>query len=629
MTRTRLLEALAAGLLFGGTLSLAQAPGAGVEQQLRSQYHVASVGSNGVVVRAGTVVVVQQDGITALPAPGEYPCNSHKEGGRISHAAMCAVNYSLSKATQRPLQVGEKAYLTAFQVKPSEIVLKVQTCCGGPDDAPFRAVVSFQFPKGYLESMKPKDIQDAIGQIFVPDTSSSDQSSNKSQANTSQGAQQASLAGLWDVQGTGAQMQLNADGSFAQHAPDGQERPGRYTVNSDSLILTYTETGRSSTFSVRGDTVYAGARAAWVRHGGEAPSAIIEKPPAAPLKLPAVYASSQNPADKLQLNADNTFSLQEGGQAYQGTFAATGNSLELNISGGSKTTASVQGNHLTDGSGQVWVLSEQPARGAAGDSVIQNQDVIKMAKAGLDDTLIIAKIGSSKCQFDTSTDALIHLKESGISGAVLKAMLAGENPAAISAPHNTVSPPSASPVFPTAYGYYMLDHGQYRDVHPTAVTVVIGLSVPASGTGFAVDGLSGNPSIAADPDKPELLVYQQTLDVASLKLAKLDFVRNMQASQFNMMGTNPQFFRNIYGVELNQPVAVNLWRPEEHDVPLKTEPVTGRNGMFRLVPAATLAPGRYALYLGDTMHKAGMIFGTRSNTSTSTAVYFEVRGNGR
>ncbi len=27
-----------------------------------------------------------------------------------------------------------------------------------------------------------------------------------------------------------------------------------------------------------------------------------------------------------------------------------------------------------------------------------------MVKAGLDDTLIIAKIGSSKCQFDTSTD---------------------------------------------------------------------------------------------------------------------------------------------------------------------------------------------------------------------------------
>jgi hypothetical protein len=423
MNRTWLSVVFIAGLLFGGTLSLlAQTPSAGIEQQLRSQYRIASVGNNGVVVRAGTVVVVQQDGITALPAPGEYPCNSHKEGGRIGHSAMCAINYSVSKDNQRPLQVGEKAYLTAIQVKPTEIMFKVQTCCGNANDAPFRAAVSFQFPKGYLDSMKLKDIQDAIGQIFVPDTSSADQGADQSQANTLQGAQQGSLAGLWDVQGTGAQIQLNPDGTFSQHAPDGQERPGHYTVNGDSLILTYTATGRSSTFSIRGDTVYVGARLAWVRHGGGQSSVLVEKLPVAPLKLPAAYSSSQNPADKLQLNADNTFSLQEGGQAYQGTFAANGNTLELNING-SKTTATIQGNNLTDGSGQVWVLGEQPARGAAGDAVLQNQDVIKLVKAGLDDALIIAKISSSKCQFDTSTDALIQLKQSGVSAAVLKAIM--------------------------------------------------------------------------------------------------------------------------------------------------------------------------------------------------------------
>ncbi|MGA3044196.1 MAG: hypothetical protein ABSF54_25755, partial [Bryobacteraceae bacterium] len=338
MNRTRLSAVCIASLLFGGTLSLlAQTPSAGIEQQLRSQYRIASVGNNGVVVRAGTVVVVQLDGITALPAPGEYPCNSHKEGGRISHSAMCAINYSVSKDNQRPLQVGEKAYLTAIQVKPTEIMFKVQTCCGDANDAPFRSAVSFQFPKGYLDSMKFKDIQDAIGQIFVPDANSGAQGSDQSQPNASQGAQPTSLAGLWDVQGTGAQIQLNPDGSFSQHAPDGQERPGHYTVNGDSLILTYTATGRSSTFSIRGDTIYVGARLAWVRHGGGPTPSAVPAPapvaPVAPLKLPATYASAQNPADKLQLNADNTFSLQEGGQAYQGTFAANGNTLELNISG--------------------------------------------------------------------------------------------------------------------------------------------------------------------------------------------------------------------------------------------------------------------------------------------------------
>ena len=44
----------------------------------------------------------------------------------------------------------------------------------------------------------------------------------------------------------------------------------------------------------------------------------------------------------------------------------------------------------------------------------------------LADALIIATIGSSKCQFDTSTDALILLKQSGVSAPVFKAIVSGK-----------------------------------------------------------------------------------------------------------------------------------------------------------------------------------------------------------
>jgi hypothetical protein len=161
------------------------------------------------------------------------------------------------------------------------------------------------------------------------------------------------------------------------------------------------------------------------REATVAPTVSEATPPpfAAPLQLPSSYVSSQNPADQLQLNADNTFSLQEGGQNYRGTFAANGNTLELNISDGPTTTVTIQGNNLTDSSGQTWVLREQTPPAASGAGVLQNQDIIKMVKAGLDETIILAKIGGSKCQFDTSTDALIQLKESGVSAAVLKAMV--------------------------------------------------------------------------------------------------------------------------------------------------------------------------------------------------------------
>jgi hypothetical protein len=83
----------------------------------------------------------------------------------------------------------------------------------------------------------------------------------------------------------------------------------------------------------------------------------------------------------------------------------------------------MEANKLTDSSGQTWVLQEQSAQPPLNGPILKNQDVISLAKAGLDDAIIVAKIGSSRCQFDTSTDALIELKQAGVSGAVIKAMI--------------------------------------------------------------------------------------------------------------------------------------------------------------------------------------------------------------
>lgn len=53
--------------------------------------------------------------------------------------------------------------------------------------------------------------------------------------------------------------------------------------------------------------------------------------PPTPPALGSVYVSSQNSADRLQLNGGNSFSLQEGGQSYSGTYAVNGNTLTLHI----------------------------------------------------------------------------------------------------------------------------------------------------------------------------------------------------------------------------------------------------------------------------------------------------------
>jgi hypothetical protein len=154
------------------------------------------------------------------------------------------------------------------------------------------------------------------------------------------------------------------------------------------------------------------------------PARYAAAPPLAPLKLPATYVSAQTPTDKLQLNTDRSFSLQEGGQPYHGTFIVSSNTIELNISETStKTTLGRQGDNLTDSSGQTWSHREQSAGTVPSGAVLRNGDIIKLAKVGVDDATISAKIRSSRCQFDTSTDALVLLKKSGVSAAVLKAMV--------------------------------------------------------------------------------------------------------------------------------------------------------------------------------------------------------------
>jgi hypothetical protein len=54
---------------------------------------------------------------------------------------------------------------------------------------------------------------------------------------------------------------------------------------------------------------------------------------------------------------------------------------------------------------------------------LTNEDVLSMVRAGLSPEVIVAKIGSSPCKFDTSPGALGDLKKAGTPDAVILAMV--------------------------------------------------------------------------------------------------------------------------------------------------------------------------------------------------------------
>jgi hypothetical protein len=85
----------------------------------------------------------------------------------------------------------------------------------------------------------------------------------------------------------------------------------------------------------------------------------------------------------------------------------------------------------------VGSLFVMPQLGVAQET-LTNQSVVEMVKAGLPERVILAKIRTSPTNFDTSTDALIALKKSGVSEKIIEAVMSPSPAASAAAP-----PPSA------------------------------------------------------------------------------------------------------------------------------------------------------------------------------------------
>ena len=85
---------------------------------------------------------------------------------------------------------------------------------------------------------------------------------------------------------------------------------------------------------------------------------------------------------------------------------------------------------------------------AAQATVMTNDDVVKMVKAGVGDTLVLQQIDRSQPAFDTSVDGVIALKRAGVSDTVINRIMSARAPATVvsSAPAPGYAPP------PPGYG---------------------------------------------------------------------------------------------------------------------------------------------------------------------------------
>ena len=168
---------LAAVLIAGSVpASLPAAPeGQGqkpnIEQQLQSQYPPTKLAGDKLqIAQPGSVLLVQMNGMFASPLNEFAFTNTYKDG-RIKRSVASTLIHDAK--TSRELQVGEKVYLLKTEVKDSGIVFSVQSCiaCDGSEvdlvQMAYRASLTFQFPKGYLETTDFAQIQRTVGQVFA------------------------------------------------------------------------------------------------------------------------------------------------------------------------------------------------------------------------------------------------------------------------------------------------------------------------------------------------------------------------------------------------------------------------------------------------------------------------------
>jgi hypothetical protein len=77
--------------------------------------------------------------------------------------------------------------------------------------------------------------------------------------------------------------------------------------------------------------------------------------------------------------------------------------------------------------------------------LLTNAEIVKMVKAGLQDSTILSVIAASDSDFDVSVDGLLALKEAGVSAPVMDAMLAARS----KKPTPAQPPPVASSISPS------------------------------------------------------------------------------------------------------------------------------------------------------------------------------------
>lgn len=256
----------------------------------------------------------------------------------------------------------------------------------------------------------------------------------------------------------------------------------------------------------------------------------------------------------------------------------------------------------------------------AQDETMTNEEVITLTKAGLNGSIIVNKIRTSKSNFDLSTASLIKLKQAGVADATVTAMLEAKSgksalasPADSSAVRGTGDPNDPMSMHSFGIYFYEIKDGQRKmtQLQPNvSAQNRTGGGFTAAVTPF---GLGKRKTKANLPGRSAALQLTQTSPVFYFYLDTVSGGLNTASgvpstpNEFSLVRFNQR--------DDNREVTIaktNSWGSkgglsDEYVVALKAEDMG--SGIFKITPNNDLTKGEYGFYLlnsGNSYASAGM-----------------------
>ena len=250
------------------------------------------------------------------------------------------------------------------------------------------------------------------------------------------------------------------------------------------------------------------------------------------------------------------------------------------------------------------------ANAFAQDETMTNEEVISLAKAGLNESIIVNKIKTSKSNFDLSTDNLIKLKKAGISDNVVTAMLEAKSgkpvQSASSAAQSSNGRGTGDPNDPMAlhnYGVYM-----FEDKDGNRKMTQLSTSVSAqnrTGGGFtAAVTPFGLGKVKTKANLPGTTAGLQIKNTRPVFYFYLDSTSGGLNTSSGVPSTPNEFALVRFNIRSdNREITIakaNAWGAkgglsDEYVVQFSAEHLG--NGIYRVMPNAELKKGEYAFYL--------------------------------